>query len=156
MSAFSARTVAFAFALSPSALIACVDSQPAPGRSPAEVQVDYRAQVTSQLEGSTWRLAGWQPEQALESMFQSLLREQLATMTIRFAQGHVHADSLSIHIDRGYQVVDAAGPQFVVVTNDEGGGTLRTTAQFAPDGRSIYFHGETEPWRGNGTLVKSP
>ncbi len=145
----STRALAFTFALAP---LACGPA--AAPDTPAQQQVDYRAQVAARLEGSTWRLGGWQPEQSLEAMLQSLLAQQLSTMTIRFAQGHVHADSPTIHIDRAYQIVEA-GAQFVVVATDETGGTLRTTAQFSNDGQTIYFHGETEPWRGNGTLVRA-
>jgi hypothetical protein len=126
----------------------------APAESPAQQQADYRKDATSRLEGSDWRLGSWQPEQPLEPMLQALLTQQLSTMTIHFGQGRVHADSPTIHIDRGYQIVDASGPQIVVVATDEIGGTLRTTAQFSDDGATVYFHGETEPWRGNGTLVR--
>jgi hypothetical protein len=134
------------------ALAACAPAG-AP-ESPAQQQADYRKQATTALEASDWRLGSWQPEQPLEPMLQALLAQQLATMTVHFGQGRVRADSPTIHIDRAYQVVDASGPQFVVVTTDAAGGTLRTTAQLSDDGRTVNFHGETEPWRGNGTLVK--
>ena len=135
------------------ALVAC--APPGPPESAAQVQADYRKQASTQLEASDWRLGGWKAEQPLEPMLQALLAQQLATMTVHFGQGRLHADSPTIHIDRAYQVVDAAGPQFVVVVTDDLGGTLRTSARLSDDGATLYFHGETEPWRGNGTLVKA-
>ena len=135
------------------ALGACAPSGPA--ASPAQQQLDYRARTATQLESTPWRLASWVPEQPLEPMLQALLSQQMASMTIRFAQGRVHADSPTIHIDRAYQVVDASGPQFVIVATDESGGTLRTSAQLSDDGATLSFRGETEPWRGSGTLVRA-
>jgi hypothetical protein len=134
------------------ACVGCDSSRPA--QSATQEQADYRARAASQLESSSWRLASWVPEQPLEPMFQALLAQQLASMTIRFAQGRVHADSPTVHIDRAYQVADASGPQFVVVTTDNSGGTLRTSAQLSDDGATLSFRGETEPWRGSGTLVR--
>ncbi len=135
------------------ALAACAPSGPA--ESPTQQQADYRVRAASQLESSSWRLASWVPEQPLEPMLQALLAQQLASMTVRFAQGRVRADSPTVHIDRAYQVADASGPQFVVVTTDDSGGTLRTSAQLSDDGATLNFRGETEPWRGSGTLVRS-
>ena len=136
------------------ALAAC-----APSGTPetaAQQQADFRQQAAAQLEASDWKLGSWQPEQPLEPMLQTLLNQQLATMRVHFGQGRLRADSPTIHIDRAYQVADASGPQVVIVTTDDMGGTLRSTAQFSDDGATLYFHGETEPWRGNGTLVKAP
>jgi hypothetical protein len=147
-----ARLAAASLALAASS--ACAPS--AAPETAAQQQADYRQQAAARLEASDWRLGSWQPEQPLEPMLQTLLTQQLATMTVHFGQGRLRADSPTIHIDRAYQVADASGPQVVIVTTDDMGGTLRSTAQFSDDGATVYFHGETEPWRGNGTLVKAP
>ncbi len=151
----SARVPALALCLGLGAGALCPGCEsPQTAASPVQQQADYRTRAAAQLESSAWRLASWVPEQPLEPMFEALLSQQLASMTIRFGQGRVHADSPTVHVDRAYQVVDAAGPQFVVVTTDEIGGTLRTSAQLSDDGTTLSFRGETEPWRGSGTLVR--
>jgi hypothetical protein len=132
------------------ALGACAPS--GPPASPAQLADQSRAAVDTRLQSGPWRLASWRPDDALEPMLASLLAQQYATMTIVFANGRLHADSPTVHIDRAYAVVQATGPQFVVVTTDELGGTLRTSGQFSDDGSALYFRGEIEPWRGNGEL----
>jgi hypothetical protein len=139
------------FALA-AAVAAC--APPGPVASPEQLQQQNRASVDARLQTGTWRLVSWRPDDALEAMLTSLLAQQYATMTIRFANGRVLAESPTVHVNRAYSVVDASGPQFVVVTTDDSGVALRTSATFSDDGNTLYFRGETEPWRGNGQLTR--
>jgi hypothetical protein len=127
-------------------------SQSAPPPSQGGTPQDA-ASIDARLRG-TWRLADYQPEVALEPMLQQLLAMQVQSMTIHFEGGHMRADSPTLHLDRPYQVTEATPPLFKVVSPDVGGGTLVSSCQISDDGTRISFHGETEPWRGTGSLVR--
>jgi len=130
--------------------LACGNSSPV--QSPDQLAMRDKAAVERVLQSGTWKLTSWRPDTELEAMFQSLLMQQLATMTVHFQNGHLLADSPTVHIDRVYAVSDAAGPQFTLVTTDENGVQLKTNAQMSDDGNTIDFRGETSPWRGYGQI----
>ena len=122
--------------------------------TPDQIATRDKAAVNKVLESGSWKLTSWRPDSQLEAMLQELLNQQFATMTVRFQGGHILADSPSIHVDRVYQVTDAAGPQFTVVATDQNGVQLTTAAQLSEDGNTIDFRGQTDPWRGYGQLRK--
>ncbi len=111
------------------------------------------AGADARLRG-TWRLLDYQPEVPLEPMLQQMLVQQLQTMVVHFEGGHLRADSPTLHIDRPYQILEASPPFFKLSSPDYGGGTLVSSGQFSDDGTRVIFHGETEPWRGTGTLLR--
>lgn len=125
-------------------LAACADS--APARAP-----DAVATLDAKLRGS-WRLVEYHPEVPLEPNLQALVDVQMRSMVIRFDGGHVIAESPGFHWDRPYVLSDVADPMFKITTT--GGDTYTTSGQLDVDGRRIFFHGESEPWRGTGTLQR--
>lgn len=135
-----------------SALGGCGGPQPA---SPASTPAQETRTADARLQGN-WRLLDYRPDVPLEATFQLLLSQQLQTMVVRFDGGHLRADSSTIHVDRPYQLVDAAGPYFKLISPDYGGGSLTSSCEMSEDGTRITFHGETEPWIGTGTLVRAP
>jgi hypothetical protein len=122
--------------------------------SPAQLAIQDQTTTDALLQSSAWQLVSWRPDQPLEAMFSQLLNQQFATMSIHFQNGRLHADSPSVHIDRAYQIRDAAGPQFTLIVTDENGVPIQTTAHIATDGQSIDFRGQSDPWLGTGTIRK--
>lgn len=110
--------------------------------------------VENRLKGN-WRIVGYQSEVPLEATLQGLLAMQLQTMTVRFEGGRVLADSPTIHVNRAFKITEAAGPDFKLVAIDDSGNQATSSCQFNDDGSQIVFHGETEPWRGTGSLRRS-
>jgi hypothetical protein len=148
------RIFALAALSLPLALTAC-DGSSAPPMTPDQLVLRDRVAVDRVLQGSTWRIASWRPDSQLEAMLQQLLYQQLATMTVRFANGRILADSPTLHVERAYAVTDAAGSQFTLVATDQNGVSLKTVAQLSDDGSRVDFKGETDPWRGTGQLVRA-
>jgi hypothetical protein len=134
--------------------LACGPSSPP--MSPDQLVLRDRAAVDRVLQSSGWKISSWRPDSQLEAMFQELLYQQMQTMTVRFANGHMVADSPTIHVDRAYAVTDAAGPSFTLIATDQNGVSLKTVAAISDDGNRIDFRGETDPWRGQGQLVRAP
>lgn len=132
-------------------VVAC--GSKAPPRSSAEQsQIDARA-IQTRLAG-TWRLVDYRPEVALDAMTQALLTSQIQTMSVRFENGQLLADSPTFHIRRSYVIDGAGGNLFKLIATDENGVTLTSSCQISDDGSKVFFHGETEPWRGMGTLSR--
>jgi hypothetical protein len=147
-------TRASACGLFASALVlaaACGGGGSAPPSSQANAAADS-ASIDARLRAGTWRLVDYRPDVPLEVTLQAMLTSQMQTMVIRFDGGHLKADSPTLHIDRVYQVTNAAGPIFKIVSPDYGGGTLTSTCEISDDGTQIQFHGDTEPWIGSGVL----
>ena len=126
----------------------------ASARSPADQARLDQATTASRLAG-TWQLVDYRPEVPLDAMTQALLMSQIQTMQIRFDQGRILADSPTIHLSRTFQLSDVAGNLFKIIATDENGVSLTSSAQLSDDGGKLFFHGETEPWRGMGTLVRT-
>ena len=141
-------------ALAIGGLAAC-DSNAPPPASPAQLTQRDVAAIDAALQSSPWQLVSWQPDQPLEAMFQQLLAQQFATMSIRFQSGRLLADSPSLHVARTYQITDAAGPRFTLVALDDNGVPIRSTAEISEDGGTIRFRGLSEPWLGAGVLRKA-
>jgi hypothetical protein len=74
---------------------------------------------------------------------------------VRFEGGRILADSPTIHVNRAFKITEAAGPDFKLVAVDDSGNQATSGCQFSDDGSQIVFHGETEPWRGTGTLRRA-
>jgi hypothetical protein len=110
------------------------------------------ASIDARLRAGPWRLVDYRPDVPLEATLQAMLTMQMQSMVIRFDNGHLLADSPTLHVDRAYQVTGAAGPIFKIVSPDVGGGTVTTSCEISDDGRQIQFRGETEPWIGTGLL----
>ena len=87
-------------------------------------------------------------------MFNALLAGQLGIMIVRFDRGHLYADSPTFHVARPYQIVDAAGPYFTVQSPDVGTAVFATKASLSDDNQRISFRGDTDPWRGSGSLLR--
>jgi hypothetical protein len=131
---------------------ACGGSATAPASSAVASARDASA-IDGRIQG-TWRLVEYRPELAPDPMFQALLTAQLGNLIVRFDHGRLYADSATFHATRAYRIVDAAGPLFAVESPDVGGVVLTTGATISDDGQRIAFHGNTEPWRGSGTLLR--
>ena len=143
------RTFAIAsFAL---ALLACGGGTPAPTTA-EQSQIDARA-IQARIAGA-WRLVDFKPEVPLDAMSQALLASQLQTMTVRFDNGRMMADSPSFHFIRTVQITGAGGNLFKLIATDETGVSLTSSCQLSDDGTKLSFRGETEPWRGMGTLSR--
>ena len=125
-------------------------SQPAGTQAEATTQALLSADA--RLRGD-WRLAEYRPEVPLEPMFAGLLAVEKQTMTIHFEAGHARATSPTLQADLPYRIIEAGGPIFKIITTKDGAG-YASTGQFSDDGNKIDFRAETEPWRGNGTLVR--
>jgi hypothetical protein len=137
------------------ALLVCACGGGGGSTTPANTQAQGAAEASSidaRLRAGPWRLVDYRPDVPLEATLQQLLQIQMQTMVIRFDNGHIYADSPTLHIDRPYQVTDAGGPIFKLVSPDIGGGTVTSGCQISDDGREIQFHGESEPWIGRGLL----
>ena len=141
----------FAIASLALALLACGGGTPAPNTA-EQSQIDARA-IQARIAGA-WRLVDFRPEVPLDVMTQALLTSQIQTMTVRFDNGRMMADSPSFHFVRTFQIAGAGGNLFKLIATDEDGVSLTSSCQLSDDGRKIYFHGETEPWRGMGTLSR--
>jgi hypothetical protein len=141
--------LALALCLAP---IACGPSSPP--MSADQLVVRDRTVVDRQLQTGRWHVASWRPDSQLEAMFQELLYQQMATMTVTFNGGQLLADSPTIHVQRTYSVTDAAGPSFTLVATDQNGVALKSVGQLSDDGNRIDFRGESDPWRGTGQLVR--
>jgi hypothetical protein len=126
-----------------------------PTATPDQVAQTDRAAVEAVLQGATWQLVSWRPDEQLEAMFETLLVQQYATMLIHFKDGRLLADSGTMHVNRAYVISNAVGSQFTLVTTDDSGTSLRTNAQIAADGNSVDFRGTSDPWRGEGKLRKT-
>jgi hypothetical protein len=122
--------------------------------SPAARTARDIATVDERLQGA-WRLVEFRPEVAPEPMFQALLAAQLGVAIVRFDHGRLYADSPNFHVTRPYRVIDANGPLFGVESPDVGGAVFTTSAVMSDDGKRITFRGNTDPWRGMGTLVRA-
>jgi hypothetical protein len=134
-------------------LIACGGASASSPASATGASARDASAIDSRVQGS-WRLVDYRPELAPDPMFQALLTSQLGVMIVRFEQGRLYADSPTFHTTRAYRIVDAAGPLFAVESPDVGGVVLRTSAAISDDSQRITFQGNTEPWRGSGTLVR--
>ena len=141
----------FALASLALALAACGGGTPA--RTTAEQsQVDARA-IQARISGA-WKLVDYKPEVPLDPMTQALLSSQIQTMTVRFDNGRLMADSPAFHFTRTFQIAGAGGNMFKLIATDETGVSLTSSCTLSDDGGKIYFRGETEPWRGVGTLSR--
>jgi hypothetical protein len=147
------RTLFVSFLFAPLLAVAACGGSSREGRTSLEqAQID-RTAVEGRLRG-TWRLVNYQPEVALDAMTQQLLLSQLQTMQVRFESGRLQADSPTFHISRALQISDVAGSLFKLTATDENGVMLTSSCQLSDDGTTITFRGETEPWRGLGTLKR--
>ncbi|HEY2513510.1 MAG TPA: hypothetical protein VGI39_21730 [Polyangiaceae bacterium] len=141
----------FAIASLALALLACGGGTPA--RTSAEQsQIDARA-IQTRISG-VWKLVDYRPEVPLDAMTQALLSSQIQTMTVRFDNGRLLADSPAFHFIRTFQIVGAGGNLFKLIATDETGVSLTSSCVLSDDGTKISFRGETEPWRGMGTLSR--
>jgi hypothetical protein len=141
----------FAIASLALALLACGGG--APARTAAEQsQIDARA-IQTRINGA-WKLVDYRPEVPLDAMTQALLTSQIQTMTVRFDSGRLMADSPTFHFVRTIQIDGAGGNLFKLIATDENGVSLTSSCELSDDGTKLYFHGETEPWRGMGTLSR--
>ena len=147
------RTLFVSFLFAPLLAVAACGGSSREGRTPLEqAQID-RTAIEGRLRGS-WRLINYQPEVALDAMTQQLLLAQLQTMQVRFDNGRLQADSPTFHVNRALQVSDVAGNLFKITATDENGVTLTSSCELSEDGSTLTFRGETEPWRGLGTLKR--
>ena len=137
-------------ALALAAFPACTPRREATGADTAVS--DLRADE-ARLQGS-WRLVNYSPEEPLEPVFAVLLTAQINTMTIRFENGKMLAQSPSIDLIRNYRIENAAGPRFELVAFDEQNVAYRSSCELAFDGKTVTFRGTTAPWRGVGTLQR--
>lgn len=104
----------------------------------------------------TWTLAGYQPDVPLEPLLSGLLALQVGQLTVTFdAEGNMDAQSPTVKFHRRYRVTDAEGPRFHLVAIDESNVEQGSTGEFSQDGGTIDFHGDTDPWRGQGKLVRA-
>ncbi len=135
-------------------LVACAGSPGAasPAATAAANARDASA-MDRRLQGA-WRLVDYRPYVAPDPMFQALLASQVGVMIVRLDHGQLSADSPTFHVTRPYRVVTAAGPLFTVESPDVGGAVFTTSGTLSEDGRSISFQGDTEPWRGAGSLAR--
>ncbi|MDP9151266.1 MAG: hypothetical protein M3O36_15170 [Myxococcota bacterium] len=133
-------------------LAACGSASPPSAADMAAAKAREATSVDNRLQGS-WRLVDFRPE-VPDPMFNSLLTAQLGVMIVRFERGHLYADSPAFHVTRPYQIVDVAGPYFTVQSPDVGTAVFATKATLSDDDQRISFRGDTDPWRGSGTLVR--
>jgi hypothetical protein len=110
------------------------------------------ASADTRLRGA-WRLASFAPTTPLEPMLKAMLEYQYTTMAIRFDGKRVTADSPGVHVNRGYQIAEAYGDHFKLVSYDEQGIPYESWCDFIGDA-AIELHSETDPWRGVATLRK--
>ncbi len=135
------------------ALVAgCGPTSPPSAADVAAAHAREALSVDNRLQG-TWRLVDFHPE-VPDPMFNALLTAQLGVMIVRFDRGHLYADSPAFHVTRPYQIVDAAGSDFTVQSPDVGTAVFATKATLSGDDQRISFRGDTDPWRGAGTLVR--
>jgi hypothetical protein len=132
---------------------ACGAASPSAG-SAADANLREAATVDGRLQGA-WRLVDFRPAVAADPMFGALLASQVGAMVIRFDRGTLYADSATFHVARAYRVTEAAGPLFTVESPDAGGAVFSSRGALSEDGRTISFSAQTDPWRGNGTLVRT-
>jgi len=144
-SAFTLPVAFVAFVALAAPIAACGDGTPA-ARGP-----DPIATVDAKLRG-TWRLVDYRPEVPLEPNLKALIDLQMQSMVVRFEGDHLIAESPTFHWDRPYVLSDVADPMFKLTTT--GGEPYTSSGQFDVDGRRIFFRGESEPWRGSGTLQR--
>jgi hypothetical protein len=109
--------------------------------------------IDDRLQGA-WQLVDFRPEVPPDPMFQALLASQLGVAIVRFERGHLYSDSPTFHVVRTYRVTEAAGPLFTVESPDVGGAVFTSSGAFSEDSQRITFRGNTDPWRGTGTLVR--
>jgi hypothetical protein len=101
-----------------------------------------------------WRLASFTPTTTLEPVFKAMLEIQYTTMAIRFDGKRLTADSPSVHVNRAYQIAEAYGDHFKLISFDEQGIPYESACSFVGDG-AIELQSETDPWRGVATLRKT-
>jgi hypothetical protein len=135
------------------ACAACGGATPQAG-SPADANARDAAAADVRLQGG-WRLVEFRPAVPPDAMFQALLASQIGTMVVRFDHGMLYADSPAFHVARPYRVASAVGPLLTIESPDVGGAVFSSKAVLSDDGRTIAFSAETDPWRGNGTLVRA-
>jgi hypothetical protein len=147
-----AVAVAVAPALLSAILAACGGASSSPTNAGAKNAREIGT-MDDRLQGS-WRFADFRPEVAPDPMFQALLISQLGVAIVRFERGHLYSDSPNFHVARTYRVSEAAGPLFTVESPDVGGAVFTSSGAISDDGQRITFRGNTDPWRGSGTLVR--
>jgi hypothetical protein len=141
--------------LLPATLAACGGpSAASPASAPGADPRDLSA-AEGRLQGS-WRLVDFRPEVAPEPMFQALLASQVGALVVKFDHGQLYADSPTFHTTRAYRVVTAAGPLFTVESPDAGGAVFTSSCTISEDGVHITFRGDSDPWRGTGSLARVP
>lgn len=146
------RLLAVAPVIFAATLVACGGASSSPA-SAAGANARNVSEIDNRLQGS-WRLVDYRPAVAPDPMFQALLTSQVGVMVVRFERGNLYADSPTFHVMRAYRIVEAAGPQFSMESPDVGGAVFTTSATVSDDGQHITFRGDTEPWRGTGSLVR--
>ena len=57
-------------------------------------------------------------------------------------------------MNRALSISEVAGNAFKLTVTDENGVALTSTCQLSDDSAKLFLHGETEPWRGLGTLAR--
>jgi hypothetical protein len=82
-----------------------------------------------------------------------MLTAQYTTMAIRFDGKRVTADSPSVHVTRAYQIAEAYGDHFKLVSFDDQGIPYESACDFIGEA-ALELHSETDPWRGVATLRK--
>lgn len=128
----------------------CGGVQDAPGPDAAAIAI---RQASDRLRGA-WKLQSFQPETPLEPMLQALLQMQYQVLTVHFDGTRVRAESPGIHFNRPYEVKEANGDRFKLVSYDESGVPYESHCEFAPN-ETLVIYSQTSPWRGVGTMRRS-
>jgi hypothetical protein len=141
---------AFFFAIG---LLLAIGCGGAPGPSRPDPAVQAIAGADARLRGA-WRLVRFDPVEPLEPMLQQLLLAFQASAVARFDGAQLVADAPGIHLVRRYQIREAQGDRFTIVSFDDQGVAYVSKCDFGPGGQLVVYS-ESDPWRGTATLQRA-
>src|SRR5262249_39835363 len=132
--------------------LAMLSASCTPKREPRDASEEARAQAARRLMGR-WVLISYQPELALEPMFQALLQAQLGSTLVAFDGQQMVGTGTGVSVVRRYKLTQAWGDRVTVVTYDDKGVAYDADGEFR--GNDLYFISHTIPWRGRGILRRA-
>jgi hypothetical protein len=147
------RRRSFSLALAAALAVLGAGCSNGPAATPVDQKARAVAAVDVRLRGA-WILQGFTPETALEPMLVPMLQFQFGQMVIKLDGKNMVADSPGLHIERTYQITDAQGDQFQLLTFDEQGVSYPANGIFVGD-NDIRFRSTTTRWKGEGTLQRT-